>query len=124
MSDNEFMDKIQEFSQGAAESMSEISDMTVDMANRMARFQVAAIRSYAKFGIARIKEAGKVNDLNSMQEYTASQIDEMQTISKNLARDARQIVDLTGDYTDRIRRITQKDISRWGSLASIFVVEK
>ena len=121
MSEKDVMDKLNEFSQGAAESMGDISNMTLDMASRMAKFQIAAIRSYAQFGVAQLQEAAKIQDVETLQKYTTGQIEEMQNVSQKLAKDARNIVELTGNYTDRIRQITQKDISRWNSLATDWV---
>jgi phasin family protein len=85
--------------------------LVVDNLEKVTKFQLEALRSYADLGIEQLRGALEVNDAQSLQAYVSNQQKVAETVSKKLSSDAETFAALSKDFTVEVQKLAQENVT-------------
>ena len=84
-----------------------INELTVKNVEKIVNDQVKSFKDNAKIGVASLKEAASVTDLESWKAYVTGQLDVVKNASEAALSDARAYAELGQAYSNEVRGIVE-----------------
>lgn len=85
--------------------------LTLDHMETVSRFQFEAAQAYIDLGVQQSREALRISDAKSFQEYVAKQRDVAETVSKKINEDAQKLADYGKAYTEEATKLAGENVS-------------
>jgi phasin family protein len=102
--------------------MRKLNALMVENMEKMADFQIEALKSYSKLGVNQLKNATEVKDAESVRDFSASQAELMSTLSKKVLEDAKSMADMSMEFKQEVEKIVED--ARSGAEADIKAATK
>lgn len=88
--------------------MTKFNSLMVENMEKLTEFQINAVKGYAEMGLAQMKSAAEIKDLESAREFTASQAETATTLNKKVMEDAKALSEMAMDFKSQIESIVEE----------------
>lgn len=91
--------------------------LVVDNFEKLAQFQLDAVRSYTDLGLEQLRAALEVSDAASLQAYVSNQQKVAETVGKKLTADAETLANLSKSFTVEVQKLAQENVTNLAQFA-------
>ncbi len=91
---------------------------------KLAEFQLVALRSYTDLGLAQLKAAAEVSDAESLQAYLRGQVETANVVRQKLLDDAKALADLSAGFKAEFDKLVGETGSEFAQKAKAVAPRK
>lgn len=84
--------------------------LAVSKIEKLASLQLASLQDYSELGIAQLKAATEVTDIEGLQDYFRRQGDLLSAVREKYIADARALSELSGEFGVEAKKLTEETI--------------
>lgn len=85
--------------------------LLLDNMEKLANFQLEAVRSYTDLSLSQLRSALEISDAQSLQAYVSNQSKVAETFGQKLAEDANTLASLSKDFGAEVQKLAQENVT-------------
>jgi phasin family protein len=89
------------------------NELCINYLEKLMDLQISSLRFYVDLGIAQLKEAAAIKNIEDIQTYFNNQHEVMSSLSEKIMSDARLMADLSADFRadfDELAQVTSAGV--------------
>lgn len=98
--------------------MAKFNGLMVENMEKLTEFQINAVKGYAEMGLAQMKSAAEIKDLESARSFTSAQAETASTLNKKIMEDAKALSDMAMEFKAQVEGIIEEVRSTAATSAS------
>lgn len=88
--------------------LAKFNSLMVENMEKLTEFQINAAKGYAEMGLAQMKSAAEIKDLESARNFTSAQAETASTLNKKVIEDAKILSDMALNFKAQIEGIMEE----------------
>jgi len=107
---SEVFTKLMEQAETAASPIRKFNELAVSNVEKLVALQIASLQDYSELGIAQLKVAADVTDLEGLQDYFRKQVDLLGAVREKFIADAKAVSELSGEFGVKAKELTEDSL--------------
>ncbi len=87
---------------------SKFNGLMVESLEKMAEFQINAIKAYTDIALGQMKKAAEIKDVDTLRTFSSSQAEAAGTINKKVIEDAKVLTEMATDFKEKVESIMEE----------------
>jgi phasin family protein len=87
------------------EPLAKINQLLIANLEKVAEFQMDAVKSYAELTMKQFKDLAEVRDIESLKSYGSAQAEVASTIGKKIMEDLKTLTEMGGEFKAEVEKV-------------------